>query len=210
MKGIRRSDAVVSKIERMETQLRKQLDKGVADEYNKHIPVKYNENSEHNDSLTQVLEQKLENFQEPDDSVANDTRSEIVQDYHRASNKKFEKMMEKKVTRREARQIEKEKQDFRNAVMDYSNGNKKSNLREIIEEQNKLISYKTPHLDSSHLYIPRDKVLEQTGNGPVFAQGKYNMAQSQQASPSPKNQSLNKFTFKQSLDECYALSGDTR
>ena len=66
--------------------------------------------------------------------MANDTRSELFQDYHRASNKKLEKLMEKKITRKEARQMEKERQDFRNAVMDYSNGNQKSYLREIIEE----------------------------------------------------------------------------
>ena len=42
--------------------------------------------------------------------MANDTRSEIVQDYHRASNKKLEKLMEKKITRKEARQMEKERQ----------------------------------------------------------------------------------------------------
>lgn len=63
MKGLQRSNAVnLNKIEKMETYLKKQLDQGVVDEYKKHIPVKYNENSEHNDSLTQVLEQKLENF----------------------------------------------------------------------------------------------------------------------------------------------------
>ena len=93
--------------------IRKQiLDKGVIEEYKKHLPTKFNQNSEHNnDSLTQVLEDKLEKFNEPDDSVANDTRSEIIQDYHRLSNKKIkEKMIERKITKKEALMMEKDRQ----------------------------------------------------------------------------------------------------
>ena len=49
-------------------------------------------------------------YREPDDSVANDTRSEIIQDYHRVSNKKLkEKHFERRITRKEANMMEKER-----------------------------------------------------------------------------------------------------
>jgi len=51
MKTLHRSNVVLlSRQEKIETQIRKQLDKGVTDEYNRH--KKINQKYEHNDSLT--------------------------------------------------------------------------------------------------------------------------------------------------------------
>ena len=92
------------------------------------------------------------------------------------SNKKLkEKHSERKISKKEADKMENERMNFKNLVMEYSNG--KSYLKEIIEEQNKLISYKTPLLDSSHLYIPREKgdFNMNQQNGPIFNRPAYNI-----------------------------------
>ena len=52
----------MGKIERMQKDIKKQMQAGVADEYNKHLEEKSAMKSEHMESLSQILEEKLENF----------------------------------------------------------------------------------------------------------------------------------------------------
>ena len=77
-------------------------------------------------------------------------------------------MIQRTLTRAEKEQMDQEKTDFQNRVMDYSQGIV-GNYKEIIEQQNMLVNQKTPFLDSSHLYIPRDSPNNRTrNNGPIY------------------------------------------